>query len=70
MTALILSIGLTGVALGVLLHALGRYQKAKKEANKIAEEFIGSIASSFKDNRMFSGDKNSPPGGNRDGEHK
>ena len=70
MTALILSIGLTGVALGVLLHALAKYRKRKEEANKLAEEFIGSLVSSFKDDRMFSDDKNSPSGGNRDGEHK
>ena len=49
MTALILSIGLTGVALGVILHALARCRKRKEEANKLAEEFIGSLVSSFKE---------------------
>lgn len=59
MTALILSIGLTGVALGVLLHALARYQKAKKEANKIAEEFVTSLVSSFKGNEEIASDEES-----------
>ena len=57
MTTLVLLIGLTGVALGVLLHALARYQKAKKEANKIAEEFIGSIVSSFKGDEEITNDE-------------
>ena len=57
MTTLVLLIGLTGVALGVILHALARYQKAKKEANRIAEEFVNSLVSSFKENEEITNDE-------------
>jgi uncharacterized protein YejL (UPF0352 family) len=57
MTTLVLLIGLTGVALGVILHALARYQKAKKEANRIAEEFVNSLVSSFKEDEEITNDE-------------
>lgn len=57
MTTLVLLIGLTGVALGVILHALARYQKAKKEANRIAEEFVNSLVSSFKEIEEITNDE-------------